>query len=141
METRVRQLLSQLGSVNLHLLHRPGVRGSKLREQIHGIAIHSNSPMLVVDGTGFLKLLVSRPGTQRPLRHMRFYIDESSLFQAILNSVEEIERSPRLSGRVDNCLSPMGEQVIRRQTTIVGHKVWTWFEILNPSSWAQVPVR
>jgi hypothetical protein len=123
METRVFKLISQLGSVDLHLLLRPRDWVPKLREKKHSVAFHSNRPVLVVDSACLLEPLISRPRTQRPFSEVDLPVDKSGFLDVVLARVEKIEWSARLVTGIYKRLSPIGEDVVRRKTPVVRNEM------------------
>lgn len=95
----------------------------------------------MVDDACLLKLLVSWPGAKGPFRHVYFHIDKSGFLDTVLAGVIEIEWPPRLMTSIDQGLSPMSENVVRGETTIIRDEVRSQFELLDPSARADIPVR
>lgn len=75
--------------------------------------------MLVVDSACLLEPLISRPRTQRPLSEVDLPVDKSGFLDVVLACVEKIEWSARLVTSIYKRLSPIGEDVVRRKTTVV----------------------
>lgn len=77
----------------------------------------------MVDNACLLEPFISRPRTQRPFSEVDLPIDKSGFLDVVLACVEKIEWSARLVTSIYKRLSPIGEDVVRRKTSVVSDKM------------------
>lgn len=139
-EFRITELSTRLGDVHLDFLGTPGFRGTELGEQVHGEAIQTDLPHVVVEAAGLLKHGILGPGSNRDLVDLLVDIDEAGLLNAPAHARDHVHGTPRPLGRRVDGAAPDVEDVVLGQAVVVAEDVASALELLEPAAGLKVLV-
>lgn len=115
----VLKLLAHLGHKHPDFFLSPRRRGTELGEQPHAPALHPGKPVLEIDGTSFLQILISRPGPNGPLVVLLVDIHEPGFAEAVCHRVDDFALAARANSAVVNHWTPGAENAIGRECTVI----------------------
>lgn len=134
MAARILQLVPQLRHIHLDFLLGPGMRRSKVGQQPHPPPLQASGPVLIVDHTRFLELLVSGPRPNRSLVVPLTDIDEPSLLHSHSHRVYRVAGSAGFGATTDHVVTPSLQLAVWFDTCIVCLDVGARFQLLNPAT-------
>ena len=135
MHTRILQLSLDLLHIRPHLLWRPRLRRPEFRQQEHRPTLKPGIPMLLINPTGLLQLLILRPRPTRRLNHRLLNIHKPRRADLLSHRLPNIQRPTSLLPTLDKLVAPFGEQHVGLDGAVVGHDAHVALDVLNVPAW------